>query len=444
MEAVAMGRGHDPNLGHPMKLGNAQVAGSDLERDHRHAERDQHRQGEQDVSLTPFARIEVAPWRAPSADPRRGDARARLRGGVVIAGGRRDCDGRRRHQLRGRRGRGGCSGPGGCSGTGGWSGPGGCSRLRSDPRLRGPRERRDWGRAARPRRGDPFILVRRDLHSRQRGRQLVAVAEALGGILGERALHDPDERAWSARRKWRRWIVEMVERKLDGGLPLERGTTREHLVQNDADAVDVGRWTGDAAGRLFRRHVSGRSGNRRHRSVGAPLCQAGHAEVPDLDPPVPGDEDVCRLDVAVDHALRVRPRERACQLQCDFARLRRGDAASAQPARETLAVDQLSDVVEPFRRCAHVEDLDDPWVTDRGEQLRLALEAPRPLGILGPPRLDHLDRDRPRQAPVTASVDATERALADDGVELVSAVEGEAGQVRSARHCGCLSRRDVR
>ena len=109
----------------------------------------------------------------------------------------------------------------------------------------------------------------------------------------------------------------------------------------------------------------------------------------------------------------------------------------AQPLRQVLAGHQLRDVVATLGRMPDVVDLDDPGVRDPRQQPRLTLEVGHPLGILGPPRLDHLDRDRALQTAVAARVDAAERPLADHGVEFIAVVERGARKVRNVRHaCG--------
>ena len=109
-------------------------------------------------------------------------------------------------------------------------------------------------------------------------------------------------------------------------------------------------------------------------------------------------------------------------------------AAALQPRRQALALDELGDEVQALLGLPDVEYLDDAGIADAREQLRLALEALGPVGVLGPPRLDHLDRDWARQPPVVAAIHPAERALADQLVELVAAVEGAAGQIRGVRH----------
>ena len=218
----------------------------------------------------------------------------------------------------------------------------------------------------------------------------------------------------------------MAERELDGAVLGERRLAREHLVQDDPDAVDVGRGRRAAAARLLGGHVAGRTDDRGARAVGAALSEPGDAEVAYLHPPLGRDQDVGGLDVTVDHALGVGLRECLAQLLGDPRRLPRSDRAALEPGGEALTVDELGDVEEALVGLADVEDLDDARVTDAREQPRLALEIGCPIGILGPPRLDHLDRDRPLQPAIPAAVHAPERPLADHGVEFVAVVQGAA------------------
>jgi hypothetical protein len=210
------------------------------------------------------------------------------------------------------------------------------------------------------------------------------------------------------RRQGRRRILKVLDRELDGRVPGERRAAGEHLVEHDADAVHVGGGGAHAGARLLGRHVARRADDRGRPPVAAALGQPRHPEVRDLDPAVGRDQDVGRLDVAVDQPAGVRRRQRLRELLGDPARLRHRWPAAAQAACQALALDQLGHVVEALGRGADVEDLHDPGVADRSQELGLALEAPHPVGILGPPRLDHLDRHLPRQTAVAAPVDAAE------------------------------------
>ena len=100
----------------------------------------------------------------------------------------------------------------------------------------------------------------------------------------------------------------------------ERRTAGEHLVENRAEAEEVGPGVDGFAADLLRRHVAGRADHRpglglgrraagRCRLVARPR-ELGDAEVEDLDPPVARDEQVVGLQVAMDDAA-CRARRRA-------------------------------------------------------------------------------------------------------------------------------------
>src|SRR3712207_623222 len=103
----------------------------------------------------------------------------------------------------------------------------------------------------------------------------------------------------------------------------------------------------------------------------------GYAEVGDLHVPRLGDEDVVRLDVAVDHPAIVRYPERLSYLQ----RYRRGRAGwertSAQdPVLQGAPREVLHGyVVGAVLGGSAVEDGDDVGVGEGCRALRLALEA---------------------------------------------------------------------
>ena len=114
--------------------------------------------------------------------------------------------------------------------------------------------------------------------------------------------------------------------------------------------------------------------------------------------------------------------------------LGRRQRAALQALREALALHQLRDVIDAVLRAADVEDLDDSRVADARQKLRLTLESLDPDGVLGPPRLDDLDRHRALQPAVETRIDTAESALADQIAELVAAVENTAGEVGGAGH----------
>ena len=134
----------------------------------------------------------------------------------------------------------------------------------------------------------------------------------------------------------------MVENRIEDRLPTccpETASARRHLVEHDAEREQIGARVQLLAARLLRRHVGDRAERRARagqdssatpRSAAAstpptgvrPRRQLRQAEIEHLRVAARRDEDVGRLDVAVDDALRVRGVQRVGNLD------RRGRAAA--------------------------------------------------------------------------------------------------------------------
>ena len=172
--------------------------------------------------------------------------------------------------------------------------------------------------------------------------------------------------------------LEPGQRDRRGAVALERPLSDEHLVQHDAQRIDVRRrGRGLAAGLLGAEVVDRAEGRarQRHLRLGD---RPGDAEVDDLDPPVAPDEHVPGLHVAMDDPVRVRRREPAGDRGGDPRRLlRRQGPAAPEDRREVLAVDVLHDDERTRRVLAVVEDGDDVRVAQAGDALRLLAEARR-------------------------------------------------------------------
>ena len=81
------------------------------------------------------------------------------------------------------------------------------------------------------------------------------------------------------------------------------------------------------------------------------------AEVGDADPAVLIDQDVRRLQVAMQHALRVRRRQPGTQLVGDFEHAFGCQAAGAlEQGREVLALHELHREEDRLARFADIED----------------------------------------------------------------------------------------
>ena len=115
----------------------------------------------------------------------------------------------------------------------------------------------------------------------------------------------------------------------------------------------------------------------------------------------------------MDDALVVGLLERLGDLPGDLERLVERDGAPREALLEVLALDQLEG--EEGLAVGFLEPVDggDVRVVERGEQMRLALEAPQAVGVLGHLRRQDLDRDVAVEVRVGRAVDLAHPAGAE-------------------------------
>ena len=212
----------------------------------------------------------------------------------------------------------------------------------------------------------------------------------------------------------------------------ERGASRHHFVEDDAEGVDVAAGVDAHALGLFRREVGGGAHDRS--GLGQALLGVdgpGDPEVRDLDGSLFGDEHVARLDVAVDHPVAMRVGERPGDIRGDLGRpvgvQRPGRAQDRRqgPAVDELHHDEIGAVV-----LAPVEDGDDVGVREVGRRLGLPAEALHEGPVHRELGEEHLERDRAVQELVPGAVHLGHAATCHQMRELVSPRE----------HPGCLGR----
>ena len=133
----------------------------------------------------------------------------------------------------------------------------------------------------------------------------------------------------------------------------KRQPAGDQLEEHDAEAEEIRSFVDDGARHLFRRHVARGAGNhdarsgdgfdrtRRHGAGGD--CRLRDAEIEDLDRAVHHHLDVCRLQVAVNHAFRVRRRERGRELPADREGCRERGTFAAQPRCQAFTFNVLHD-----------------------------------------------------------------------------------------------------
>ena len=162
----------------------------------------------------------------------------------------------------------------------------------------------------------------------------------------------------------------------------ERALARDHLEEHAPEREDVrGRRHLARAARLLRRHVSDRPEHSAvRRRVARGLGDARDAEVDELDLRrlAAQQEDVGRLHVAVDHARRVRRRERLRHAVAERDGVGEAQLLALRALPEILAVEPLHReegplvVEEPVRHVPH-----DPGVAHLHQRVGLALHAAR-------------------------------------------------------------------
>jgi hypothetical protein len=223
-------------------------------------------------------------------------------------------------------------------------------------------------------------------------RRLVAV---LGSLL-ERALDHPRERlrdvvaqlAGRARRV-------LQDRGQDGqvGVAAERPLPGGHLVEDDAEGEDVGAVVDGQALGLLRRHVGDRPHDapvlgdrlrllRRAVAVVGSLPQLGEAEVEDLEPPVRGEHHVVGLQVPVQDALPVGSGHGVGEGDREREEPLHREAVGRDRLAESLSLDELhGQEAEAVLLLEGTVEGHDARVAERGDRLRLALEALDLLGV---------------------------------------------------------------
>ena len=193
----------------------------------------------------------------------------------------------------------------------------------------------------------------------------------------------------------------------------EGGASGERFEQRHAQRVKVGGRADGGAGDLLGRHVRDRADQAAGLRL-AEVDQVGGAEVAELGVAGGVEEDVGRLDVAVDDAALMRGVQRRQQLQRQPPpRRRRQRAARGQPILQRAAGHQLEH--EQTQPLVHVVQRDDVGVAQAARGLGLAREAEVGLA-LGTGRAgtdcQQLDRDVLSQQRVVRQIDAPHRARA--------------------------------
>ena len=260
----------------------------------------------------------------------------------------------------------------------------------------------------------------------RRTAELACGGVAFRGVLRHRALNDVVERRGYVRvdlEHRRRWRVHMSPERRQVVLPLVRGTAGQSLEQDASKRVHVRlRRHGHPLDLLRRRVVHRAHPLTRPREAADRAGVLREAEVRQVDVVLGGDEDVRRLDVAMDQFPLVSGVQGARDL---------GDEMGSTLGLERAAIDRVAQVrpLHPAHRdeqdpvlLAGLVDRDHIRVIDRSGDHPFA---PEPLAKRGVPRQRRryeLQRHRTREAKLARAVDDAHPA---SGRHLLDPVAGE-------------------
>ena len=218
----------------------------------------------------------------------------------------------------------------------------------------------------------------------------------------------------------------------------ERTVAVESLVERDAKAELIGADVDPLPPHLFRRHVrrcsrrdpgAGELPRRRagvrprpQRVVADPRARPREAEVGHQDTPVVTDQDVLRLEVAVNESRVVRGCEPATGGNEDSTDdLAESPSPRCEPLRERRPIDELHGEKDAVVERPDVVHGDDVGVGEPGHGLRFAQKTTTTVGVVRRAvRQEELDRDRAVELRIVCGVDDAGGAAAEHVAYLVA------------------------
>ena len=202
------------------------------------------------------------------------------------------------------------------------------------------------------------------------------------------------------------------------------GLAGDQREERGADGPDVGLRVDlrAVADRLLRRHETRRTEEKSgRRDVGPELgAHLREAEVEDLEATFVRDEEVVRLDVAMNDPLVVRGREHVEELLTDLEHVgqRKRAALPDAPRLEELALEQLHhEIGVALVRRVVVEDADDTRMIDLVRRVAFLQEATARVGVARELRVEDLDRGAASVVLVRRGVDRADAAARNAGVD---------------------------
>lgn len=197
----------------------------------------------------------------------------------------------------------------------------------------------------------------------------------------------------------------------------------EEVVEDGAEAVDIGGSGDFLATDLFRAGEAGREDQRLGAPVEAGIQHAGDAEVEEFRFAVAGNQNVGRLEIAVDDELAVGVIDGIAEGEEDAKASGEGQGVLVAVLVQPESFDKLHDKVrQAVLAGAAVEQARDVGVDQRGEDLAFHAEAFEGAGVK-PTAFDNFDGDGLVDLAVHAfgAEDGTHAATAEQRAELIGA-----------------------
>ena len=192
--------------------------------------------------------------------------------------------------------------------------------------------------------------------SRERERDILRGLKALGRILLHAVADDALQSEWNGGIAARplRIVFQNRTHRFGGRLAVERAPSAEHLVDDGAQAEDIGPVIGRGAAHLLGRHVADGAehkaglrihrGHRGHSTLPARnvrLFELREPEIENLRARICRDEQVLGFEVPMHDAFFVRSREPVGDLQRQFYRLARWQCAVLETRAQRFPVQQF-------------------------------------------------------------------------------------------------------
>jgi len=214
------------------------------------------------------------------------------------------------------------------------------------------------------------------------------------------------------RRRFRLVVLDRVERRLRA-IPGEGAPSRQCLVEDHAERKEIAPRVHGLSPGLLRAHVGDRPRRESLRGQPRRALDVGNSEVGQLRGALGIHDDVRGLDVAVDHAPRVRVGECFRDRAPDRDHLGDAERAFRDASGERLALDVLHDQARAIAVGFERVDRGDMRMGERGEGPSLAAEALARVWVGGGLSRQEFERDAAAQALVLGKENFAHAPLAE-------------------------------